>query len=103
MKKPCPDLVQLDDQQLVDFWKSHHPGDVKNLGDRLLAESLPRFAPRPAQFYCADLAGQRDKTQLSRDQMAELLNINASVIEAWETGEVRAPASLTLIYSSLAK
>lgn len=99
MKKACPDLVGLDDESLRKFWKSHRPKDLKRLGDRLLAESLPRFAPRSEDFYPGDLAQRRQALNLSLTDMAQQLNINPSILASWESGEVRPPASLPLIYA----
>ena len=101
MKKPCPDLVHLDDAALTALWKSHCPNDLKNLGDRLLAESLPRFAPRGPEFYLDDPAQVREKANKTLEQVAKDLDINPFVLEAWESGEVRPPASLALIYANL--
>lgn len=101
MKKPCPDLVALDDASLTDFWKAHKPTDFKNLGDRLLAESLPRFAQRGPEFFLENAAQEREKKQKNLEQMAAYLGINPTVLQAWESGEVRPPASLALIYRSL--
>ena len=101
MKKLCPELVSLDDTALADFWKAHKPTDFKNLGDRLLAESLPRFAQRGPEFFLENATQQREEKHKSLDQMAQYLGINPTVLQAWESGEVRPPASLALIYRSL--
>lgn len=101
MKRPCPDLLAMEDQQLRDFWKVQRPENFKRLGDRLLAESLPRFPPRESSFYLADLGSRRTSANLSLEQMAERLGVNSSILRAWESGEVRPPASLALIYQAL--
>ena len=101
MKKQCPDLVNLNDEQLIEFWEAHRPEELRNLGDRLLAESLPLFSARPSSFYLSDLAARREAAGRTLEQMAQSLSINPSVLQAWETGEVRAPASLSRIYLKL--
>jgi len=101
MKKPCPDLVHLDDEGLTDFWKRHRPDELRSLGDRLLAESLPRFPARNEAFYLENLAAEREKHHFDLEKMAGLLDVNPTVLQAWESGEVRPPASLALIYKTL--
>lgn len=100
-KKICPDLVAMSDSELRQFWFDHHPDQLKRLGDRLLAESLPRFEPRPEEFYPGDLSQLRLKTRYTQTQLAELLGVTPTVLAAWEEREVRPPASLALIYEKL--
>lgn len=101
MKKPCPDLTALSDSALRDFWSNHQPDQLKRLGDRLLAESLPRVAPRSADFYPTNLESLRQQANLSQAQMALRLGITPAILAAWEGGQVRPPASLPLIYERL--
>ncbi len=101
MKKPCPDLTALSDSALRDFWSSHQPDQLKRLGDRLLAESLPRIAPRPPEFYAASLESLRQQSNQTQAQMALRLGITPAILAAWESGQVRPPASLSLIYERL--
>lgn len=101
MKKPCPDLVGLSDSELRQFWETHKPQDFKALGDRLLAECLPRFAAREESFYPADLAERRRAIPMNPQQMAELLGVNLSLVRCWEERTLRPPASLSLIYKAL--
>jgi DNA-binding XRE family transcriptional regulator len=101
MKRPCPDLLAMEDQQLRDFWKVQRPENFKRLGDRLLAESLPRFPPREASFYLSDLGQLRTAANLSLEQLSQRLGVSSSILKAWEEGEVRPPASLSLIYQAL--
>ena len=99
MKKLCPDLVALDDAALVAFWETHKVNQLKRLGDRLLAESLPRFEARDSKFYPTDLSTRRQGLNLSLSDTALRLGVNPVVLAAWESGEVRPPASLGLIYT----
>jgi DNA-binding transcriptional regulator YiaG len=99
MKKLCPDLSAMTDDALRQFWRDHSPEQLKRLSDRLLAESLPRFAPRPESFYAADLVQQRVARNLSLQDMATRLGVNPAILTAWESGAVRPPASLALIYA----
>ena len=99
MKKPCPDLTALSDEALRQFWTNHRPHQLKRLGDRLLAESLPKLEPRGAEFYVDDLASRRQALNLTLHQAALELGVTTTVLAAWEAGEVRQPPSLPLIYS----
>mgnify|MGYP000866741492 CR=1 FL=1 len=96
-KKPCPDLVGMSDSDLENFWKTNQPENLKWLGDRLLAESLPRFEPRSDNFY-PDLIAIRETAHRSLEQVAELLDTNPAVLLSWEEGRSRPPASLCFIY-----
>jgi DNA-binding transcriptional regulator YiaG len=100
MKKMCPDLVGLDDKSLIAFWQEHRVAQLKRLGDRLLAESLPRYEPRDSAFYPNDLAARRQGLNLSLSEAAVKLGVNPVLLAAWESGEVRPPASLGLIYQT---
>jgi len=99
VSKPCPDLLAMNDDELRDFWGRHQPADLKALGDRLLAESLPRFAPRAEEFYPDNLAERRRALPISSSKMAELLGVNLNVLRSWEAKTLRPPASLSLIYA----
>lgn len=99
MKKICPDLNALSDQALREFWQQNRPEHLKRLGDRLLAESLPKIPPRESSFYPQDLARQRLARNLSLQDMSRFLGVNPAVLAAWESGSVRPPASLSLIYA----
>lgn len=99
MKKVCPDLSAMSDDELRNFWHHHRPEQLKRLGDRLLAESLPRMETRVCEFYVQDLAALRQSAGLTVTQAAQLLHISSVVILAWESGDVRPPASLSLIYT----
>lgn len=101
MKKPCPDLTTYSDDSLREFWSSHQPDQLKRLGDRLLAESLPRVAARSAEFYSANLESLRQQVNMSQAQMALRLGVTPAILAAWESGQVRPPASLPLIYERL--
>lgn len=97
MKKPCPDLTAMNDDALREFWKAHRPENLKKLGDRLLAESLPRFEPRSQEFYPGDLAALRQARGWSLNDLAARLTVNSCILAAWESGAVRPPASLGLL------
>lgn len=99
MKKLCPDFTAMTDEQLREFWQQHKPHQLKRLGDRLLAESLPRLQPRSPEFYVPDLAERRLAANLTQAQAALELGVTTPVLAAWESGEVRPPASLPLIYA----
>ena len=99
MKKTCPDLSGLSAEALREFWANHQPHQLKRLGDRLLAESLPKQEARSAEFYTNDLAQRRQALNLTLHQAALLLGVSSTIVAAWESGEVRPPASLPLIYA----
>lgn len=103
MKKICPDLVAMSDDELRDFWSRTAPEQLKRLGDRLLAESLPRFESRGDDFYAEDLAALRQAAGWTVAQAAERLSVNPVIVMSWESGEVRPPASLSLIYAQTVK
>lgn len=103
MKKICPDLVAMSDDELRDFWSRHRPEQLKRLGDRLLAESLPRVETRVCDFYAKDLAALRQSAGLTVAQAAEQLSVTPVIVMSWESGEVRPPASLSLIYAQTVK
>lgn len=96
-KQVCPDFNGLSDEQLSTFWSTTSPTGLKWLGDRLLAECLPRFEARDESFYPA-LEELRVQAGLSLDEAAAVLDTNPFIIECWEKGTLRAPASLPLIY-----
>lgn len=103
MKKICPDLVAMTDNELREFWGKTRPEDLKRLGDRLLAESLPRTEWRVCDFYPDNLAGLRQSAGLTVGQAAEKLSVTPVIVMSWESGEVRPPASLSLIYAQAVK
>lgn len=103
MKKICPDLVAMSDDELRDFWSRTAPDQLKRLGDRLLAESLPRVETRVCDFYAKDLAGLRQAAGWTIAQAAEKLDVTPVIVMSWESGEVRPPASLSLIYAQTVK
>lgn len=98
MKKLCPDFTTMSDQALREFWQRNQPQQLKRLGDRLLAESLPKIEPRGPEFYGVDLAARRIALNLTLTQAALNLGVTPAILAAWESGEVRPPASLPLIY-----
>jgi DNA-binding transcriptional regulator YiaG len=98
VKIEAPNLMQMSNSELEAFWLTHQPTEVRNLGDRLLAESLPRFPPREERFYPDDLTEVRQAIPLTIAQMAQALGVTESTVMAWESFMVRPPASLGLIY-----
>lgn len=103
MKKICPDLVAMSDDALRDFWQHHKPEQLKRLGDRLLAESLPRVESRVPDFYAEDLATLRQAAGFTVAQASQRLEVTPVILMSWESGEVRPPASLSLIYAQTVK
>lgn len=103
MKKLCPDLTAMSDDALREFWQKNQPQSLKRLGDRLLAESIPRIEPRGPEFYGVDLTARRVSLGLTLNQAAQILGVTPAILAAWESGEVRPPASLPLIYANAFK
>ena len=101
MKRACPDLVALSDDDLRAFWNQHKPEELKLLGDRLLAECLPRYPERPGDFYSPDLAEVREALGLTLETVARRLGVSRTMLRSWEHGEIRPPASLKLLYAKL--
>jgi DNA-binding transcriptional regulator YiaG len=101
VKIEAPNFVALSDSELETFWRSHQVSDVRNLGDRLLAESLPRFAPRDSHYYPEDLSQRRQAIPMTVIQVAQQLGVTEALVMGWESGMMRPPASLAIIYEIL--
>lgn len=102
MARDCPDLLRFDEQGLREFWSAQDPFELKRLGDRLLAESLPTRPPRPGlEPEPGSLPPLREKAGLTLGQLAEKLGVNPELLAAWESGRIRPPESLGLIYAKL--
>jgi DNA-binding transcriptional regulator YiaG len=91
----------LSDEDLRSFWAQHKPEDLKLLGDRLLAECLPRYPERPGDFYAADLDQVREGLGLTVETVARRLGVSRTMLRCWEQGDIRPPASLKLLYTKL--
>jgi hypothetical protein len=101
--KDCPDLAAMSGAQRAEFWSQIDPRELRRLGDRLLAESLPREDPGPPREELSRLAVEhRQSAGWSRAQAAGLLGVTESLLEAWETDRVKAPESLAMIMGRLA-
>lgn len=102
MARDCPDLLRFDEQALREFWSHQDPFDLKRLGDRLLAESLPTREPRQGlEPEPGSLESLRREAGLTLGQLAEKLGVNPELLAAWERGRIRPPESLGLIYQKL--
>lgn len=100
--KDCPDLAALTADQRREFWSQADPRELRRLGDRLLAESLPHVEPTcPREVLSLSSLQSRESAGWSREQLADVLGVSAHVLEAWETDQVRPPASLPLIVERL--
>ncbi|MFA5507885.1 MAG: helix-turn-helix transcriptional regulator [Vulcanimicrobiota bacterium] len=100
--KDCPDLTQLSPQEKVEFWKTNDPRDLKMLGDRLLAESLPHVeSSTPREEVSKRAAESRQQLGWSLDKISETLGVNSEILIAWEEDRVKPPESLPLVLSRL--
>lgn len=99
MAKECPDLTALSDQEIQEFWSGNTPQNLKLVGDRLMAESLPERPLRESvQFSGQQLAELREQLSLSLEEVAETLGVTVEILKAWESESLRPPESLGLIY-----
>lgn len=102
--KDCPDLAAMSPSQRAEFWSQTDPRELRRLGDRLLAESLPLRAGPNYRERLADAAlAAREATGWSRETTAKLLGVTESLIEAWEDDQVKTPDSLPLVIKRLAE
>lgn len=89
--------------QRADFWAQADPRELRRLGDRLLAESLPRDdESEPRELLAERSARRREAGGWSRDQVANVLGVTESMVEAWETDRVKPPDSLPLVLERMA-
>lgn len=101
--KDCPDLAAMTSQQRSEFWSHSDPRELRRLGDRLLAESLPREQHSCAREALSLAAAQRRELGgWSRATVAKVLGVTESLVEAWETDKVKTPDSLPLILERMA-
>lgn len=86
----------------VEFWKELDPRQLRSLGDRLLAESLPHVeSSRAREDIADDSYDAREKLGWSHEQVAEALGVTAELVWAWEEDRVKAPECLPLVLSRL--
>jgi ribosome-binding protein aMBF1 (putative translation factor) len=101
--KDCPDLAAMTGAQRAEFWSHNDPRELRRLGDRLLAESLPRDDDEPN--HRSILSQQFRERQVtggwSRARLADLLGVTDSMLEAWERDQIKTPDSLPLIMDRL--
>lgn len=88
--------------QRAEFWTQADPRELRRLGDRLLAESLPlRDGPNQRVRLADESLEAREAAGWSRASVAKLLGVTESMIEAWEDDQVKAPDSLPLVLRRL--
>lgn len=102
--KDCPDLAAMSCDQRAEFWQKNDPRELRRLGDRLLAESLPgEHASGPRETLSLTSLQRREAEGWSRKNVATVLGVSESILEAWETDRVKTPDSLPLILERLAR
>ncbi len=100
--KDCPDLVVMSESQRAEFWSQADPRELRRLGDRLLAESLPlRDGPNHRERLADESLDARESGGWSRAGIAKVLGVTESMLEAWEEDQVKAPDSLPLVLRRL--
>lgn len=101
MAKQCPDLTAFSDRELREFWEGNDPEELKLVGDRLMAESLPERTPRTdLQTSGIQLLELRRNLGWKRGDAAQKLGVTEEMIKAWEREKMRPPESLMLIYQA---
>lgn len=92
--KDCPDLTQMSTAEKAEFWETSDPRELRRLGDRLMAESLPLFqAPKPREEMGQEFADARHAGGWSEEEIAEILGVTAEMVAAWESDLVKTPES----------
>ena len=100
--KDCPDLTKLSAQEKAEFWSNNDPRELKMLGDRLLAESLPHVeSSTPREEVRQRAAESRQKLGWSLEKLSETLGVTTEVLAAWEEDRVKPPECLPLVLSRL--
>jgi ribosome-binding protein aMBF1 (putative translation factor) len=100
--KDCPDLTKLSPPEKAEFWQKTDPRDLRMVGDRLLAESLPHVESSvPREEVSRKAAQSREKLGWSLEQVSETLGITTQVLEAWEEDRVKPPECLPLVLDKL--
>lgn len=102
--KECPDLASMTADQRADFWSNNDPRELRRLGDRLLAECLPREHKSGESREALSLAASQARTAAgwSRASVAKVLGVSEAIVESWETDQVQPPDSLLLILKRMA-
>lgn len=101
--KDCPDLTKLSAEEKAEFWQNSDPRELKMVGDRLLAESLPHIeSSKPREEVSRAAAESRQKLGWSLEQVSEVLGVTAQVLEAWEEDRVKPPECLPFVLDRLA-
>lgn len=102
MLKDCPDLTKFSEAEKREFWESSDPRELKRVGDRLLAESLPIIeSTRPREEISEEAFQAREELGWSLKQVSESLGITEELLEAWEDDRVKAPECLPLVVRRL--
>lgn len=92
----------MSNAERVEFWSKTDPRELRRLGDRLLAECLPFYEHTVARDLLSErVRSCREKAGWSRIQVAELLGVTESLVEAWEKDEVKSPDSLPMVLDRL--
>ena len=100
--KDCPDLTKFSEAEKREFWESSDPRELKRVGDRLLAESLPIIeSTRPREEISEEAFQAREELGWSLKQVSESLGITEELLEAWEDDRVKAPECLPLVVRRL--
>lgn len=91
-------------QEKVEFWQSSDPRELKSLGDRLLAESLPHVSPsRSREEVAVEIHKVRQHLGWSPLQVSRTLGVTEELFVAWEEDRVRAPECLPHVLKRLAE
>lgn len=100
--KDCPDLAAMSENQRAEFWSQADPRELRRLGDRLLAESLPlRDGPNHRERLADESLEARESGGWTVTGAAKILGVTESLLEAWEDDQVKAPDSLPLVLRRL--
>lgn len=100
--KDCPDLTKLTAQEKAEFWSTADPRELKMLGDRLLAESLPHVESSVPREEVSRLAVERrQRLGWSLEEISETLGVTTEILAAWEEDRVKPPECLPLVLSRL--
>ncbi len=102
MLKDCPDLTKFSSAEKREFWESSDPRELKRVGDRLLAESLPMVeSSRSREEVSEEAFLAREELGWSLKQVSESLGVTEELLEAWEDDRVKAPECLPLVVRRL--
>lgn len=100
--KDCPDLTQMTAADKAEFWETADPRELRRLGDRLMAESLPLFKASQAREKMGHAFAQaRQAGGWSEAEVAEILGVTAEMVAAWESDLVKTPESGALVLRRL--